>query len=115
MRSGGEGSTLSVWSLETQEFWRARELHVTSSIPSLCWLSRSELVVALGTLDAVGLVNVESGALVRRRGARGVGRGLPGGPFNLGSPRQSPAPAAGSRRAFRRPSALKGVWGWAPA
>lgn len=73
MRSGGEGSTLSVWSLETQEFWRARELHVTSSIPSLCWLSRSELVVALGTLDAVGLVNVESGALVRRRGAPGVG------------------------------------------
>ncbi|CAK9064806.1 unnamed protein product [Durusdinium trenchii] len=65
-KNHAESSMLSIWSLETREFWRAKEVHVTSSISALCWLSRSELVVQLDTEDAVGLVNIESGSLVRR-------------------------------------------------
>eukprot|EP00438_Fugacium_kawagutii_P005357 Skav210331 [mRNA] locus=scaffold475:389880:398041:- [translate_table: standard] len=59
-------STLSVWSLETREFWRAKEVHLTASIPALCWLNSSELVVVLRDMYAVGVVNIESGALVQR-------------------------------------------------
>lgn len=59
-------STLSVWSLETQELWRAKEVPLSSSIPALCWLDSSMLVVALTQTKSVGLVNAESGALLRR-------------------------------------------------
>ncbi|OLQ04809.1 Dual specificity protein phosphatase 1B [Symbiodinium microadriaticum] len=59
-------STLSVWSLETQELWRAKEVPLNSSIPALCWLDSSMLVVALTQTKSVGLVNAESGALLRR-------------------------------------------------
>lgn len=59
-------STLSVWSLETGEFWRTKDVHLSASIPALCWLNRYELVVVMRDIYAVGVVNIESGALVRR-------------------------------------------------
>lgn len=33
-------------------FWRAKEVHLTASIPALCWLNSSELVVVLRDMYA---------------------------------------------------------------
>ena len=38
-------------------FWRAKDVHLTASIPALCWLNSSELVVVLQNISSATRCN----------------------------------------------------------
>eukprot|EP00931_Biecheleriopsis_adriatica_P042508 TRINITY_DN24234_c0_g1_i2.p1 TRINITY_DN24234_c0_g1~~TRINITY_DN24234_c0_g1_i2.p1 ORF type:complete len:1639 (+),score=332.73 TRINITY_DN24234_c0_g1_i2:140-5056(+) len=56
-------ATLVIWSLETQELWPAREVHISSSVQTLCWASSCTVVLAHN--KGVALVDIEAAAVLR--------------------------------------------------